>query len=294
MGRWAWPILVAAAACHAPSPSSPDAGVTPDAGTAREADAGPKPRARVRVLFIGNSLTSTNDLPAAVAALARSHVQAWEDIQVEAVAPGGKLLTGHLEDLRKTGTPLAGLLAPASQWDFVVLQEQSQVPGLDPADPYRQASISAAVDLAAAARDAGATPVLYMTWGFWSGDASNADLFPDFPSMSARIEQGYVAMAQAIQPPPRVAPVGLAFRAAYADTPDALAAASPFRRLYQDDRHPTPLGTFLASAVIVGTLSGERVSDADYRPAGVSGQDAARALRWADEVVFDGRYADAP
>jgi hypothetical protein len=130
-----------------------------------------------------------------------------------------------------------------------------------------------------------------MTWGFWSGDATNRDIYPDFTTMGARLDEGYRAMADAVQPPPLLAPVGRAFRAAHDDTPGALESGSLFRRLYSDDRHPTLLGTYLASAVIVGTLSGERMADAGYRPPGISPEDAALLLRWADEVVFEGRYA---
>jgi len=247
----------------------------------------------VRILFIGNSLTSTNDLPAAVQALASAHVQGWAGVSVEAVAPGGKLLSGHLLDLQDAGTSLHALLGSSARWDFVVLQEQSQIPGLEPTDRWRTESAAAAASLAATAREAGATPVLYMTWGFWSGDPTLPALYPDFPTMAERLDQGYLDMARAIQPPPLVAPVGRGFRAAYDDTPGALEPGSLFRRLYADDRHPTPLGTYLASAVIVGTLSGEPVAGVSYTPAGVSPAEAAVLQRWAGDVVFAGRYADA-
>jgi hypothetical protein len=285
-----FPLVALWTLAGCPAESIPDpAPPSPENDTGVEMDGGD--RRAVRILFIGNSLTSTNDLPAAVQKLARAHVQEWSDVSVDAVAPGGKLLAGHAKDLSTPGTSLHTLLGSGPGWDFVVLQEQSQVPGLGASDPYLQQSISSAVSLAAAARDAGAVPVLYMTWGFWNGDATNADTYPDFTTMGVRLDDGYTAMANAIQPAPLVAPVGRAFRAAHADTPEALDGGSLFRRLFSDDRHPTPLGTYLASAVIAGTLSGERMVDAGYLPAGISAEDAALLRRWADEVVFEGRYA---
>ncbi|MBM4378589.1 MAG: hypothetical protein FJ086_04705, partial [Deltaproteobacteria bacterium] len=89
-----------------PNPPAPDGGSPP--GTVE------KPH--VRILFIGNSLTSTNDLPAAVQALASAHVQGWAGVSVEAVAPGGKLLSGHLLDLQDAGTSLHALLGSSARW----------------------------------------------------------------------------------------------------------------------------------------------------------------------------------
>ena len=46
----------------------------------------------LRVLFVGNSLTHTNDLPAVVATLARSR---GTEIEYETIAPGGFSLEDH-------------------------------------------------------------------------------------------------------------------------------------------------------------------------------------------------------
>ena len=73
----------------------------------------------VRVLFIGNSLTSVNNLPAMVAAIAKS--QGVEVIH-DAHAPGGTRLRDHAANEK-----LLGKLRKGS-WDFVVLQEQSELP----------------------------------------------------------------------------------------------------------------------------------------------------------------------
>ena len=76
----------------------------------------------VRILFIGNSLTSANNLPAMVAAIADSR---GVEVITDAHTPGGARLRNHaanknvLRKLRK------------QSWDFVVLQEQSQSPGFN-------------------------------------------------------------------------------------------------------------------------------------------------------------------
>ena len=80
-----------------------------DAQAGREADAGP-----LRVLFVGNSLTATNDLPSFVASLAK---RGGRRVQVGSVTAGGYNLEDHWND----GRALAALRTRA--WDVVVMQQ---------------------------------------------------------------------------------------------------------------------------------------------------------------------------
>ena len=72
-----------------------------------------------RVLFLGNSYTSFNDLPQLLTGLAADmgHV-----VETASNTPGGYTLQGHASN----DTSL-DLIAEGG-WDFVILQEQSQVP----------------------------------------------------------------------------------------------------------------------------------------------------------------------
>ena len=72
-------------------------------------------REPLRVLFVGNSLTATNDLPAIVAALAAAAKRV--PIEYGTVAPGGVNLEDHWTF---TGARDALLARP---WDVVVLQQ---------------------------------------------------------------------------------------------------------------------------------------------------------------------------
>ena len=54
--------------------------------------AGAQPRSSLRVLFLGNSLTATNDLPSAVARIAG---RAGRRLEYRTVAPGGYALEDH-------------------------------------------------------------------------------------------------------------------------------------------------------------------------------------------------------
>lgn len=243
--------------------SAPDA--TSDAATIH-ADATPAPDAE-RGLFVGNSFTYVNDLPGTYGALFKGVTPAHV---VDSVAYGGYTLAQHLADVRGTGqnprlaSLLGGADAAATTWSHVVLQEQSQIPGFPTNNAERQASMAAVVSLSAYVAAAHATSVLYMTWGFPSGDPTNPSLFPDYVTMQSALETGYRDMAHAIALTGRrvvIAPAGLAFRAVYdrdvAAGRDPKASTSLFAQLYgADAKHPAPPGTYVTACVMAATIDG--------------------------------------
>ena len=74
------------------------------------------------VLFLGNSYTSVNNLPQLVQALSAS---AGKTLIVDSQTPGGMTLTNHVND------PTTQSKIAQRAWDYVILQEQSQVPTID-------------------------------------------------------------------------------------------------------------------------------------------------------------------
>ena len=83
----------------------------------------PEPKPTSSILFIGNSYTYQNNLPQILAELAKSGGQA---IAVDMVAEGGwKLLQPA------TSAPTLYKIGQ-QKWTFVVLQEQSVVPSVEP------------------------------------------------------------------------------------------------------------------------------------------------------------------
>jgi hypothetical protein len=108
------------------------------------------PRALIAVLFVGNSLTSTNNLPAMVASLG---AKTQHPIVVEMRAPGGYALEDHwrLTDLRDA--------LVRGGYDWVVMQQgPSSLP-----DSGVELDTWATV-LADAARAGGAKPALLTVW----------------------------------------------------------------------------------------------------------------------------------
>ena len=76
----------------------------------------------LRVLFLGNSYTSYNNLPQLVQSLSSS---AGKTLIIDSNMPGGFLMSGHAND----GTTFSKI--SQGNWDYVILQEQSQIPTID-------------------------------------------------------------------------------------------------------------------------------------------------------------------
>lgn len=174
-----------------------------------------------RILFIGNSYTYCNELPTMVAQLAAAGGQ---DVKVHQVTAGGVTLEWHAQNE-------VTLVALREPWDFVVLQEHS----IRPIQDTPKMAMAAAA-LQAIIASTGAQTVLYMTWAR-----------QHFPEMQAGLARVYAEIAREIGA--RVAPVGLAWEAAF--------AANPSLVLHTEDKsHPTPLGSYLAACVFYATFFG--------------------------------------
>jgi hypothetical protein len=109
------------------------------------------PTVPLKVLFVGNSYTSVNDLPSMVVGLAE--VAGGRKIEVDRHFVGGCTLEKHAKDQKAIDK------IRAAKWDVVVLQEHSLRPVID-----RQAMHEYARLLDAEIRKQGAKTVFYLTW----------------------------------------------------------------------------------------------------------------------------------
>ncbi|MCA9783653.1 MAG: hypothetical protein KDC10_04595 [Calditrichaeota bacterium] len=201
----------------------------------------------LRVLFIGNSHTYYNDLPGMVADLADA---GGHFLQHGQSTPGGFAWSQHVEHANTLEA-----IADPEGWDWVVLQEQSQMPVIP---WYREnSSRPAAATLDSLIGAAGAQTLFYMTWG-WRlggqqciGDECSTP-FADYDEMQDSVSAAYFSFGQQFQA--TVAPAGLAWQLAHAERPLLGLWAA-------DNYHPAVSGTFLAACTIVATLFDENVSD---------------------------------
>jgi len=111
-----------------------------------------------RILFIGNSYTFANDLPGMFAELASSGKHL---VETKTLAQGGWPLADHVND-KKTQPTIQSV-----KWDFVVLQEQSEIPAFEQS---RAASMyPAARTLVRMIEDNGEHLIFFMSWGYRDG-----------------------------------------------------------------------------------------------------------------------------
>ncbi|HWQ54267.1 MAG TPA: SGNH/GDSL hydrolase family protein, partial [Bryobacteraceae bacterium] len=186
----------------------------------------------LRVLFIGNSYTFCNNLPAIVERMGSA---AGIRIHTRTIAVAGSTLGGHWErgDAR--------LAIREGGWDWVVLQEQSSlgepllVNGI-PRITGKRRFHAAVRRFAEEIRHAGARMLLFLTWS-----ARTA------PEEQQHLSHAYLTIAR--ETGASVAPAGLAWYTVRTENPEL--------NLYMPDgSHPAPAGSYLAASSIYAALTG--------------------------------------
>lgn len=178
--------------------------------------------ADARILFIGNSLTYTNDLPGMVAEIGRAN---GVTIAVASATIGGTALVDHLT----TGSALSEIAKGG--WTAVVMQQ-----GPTPAGICRDTLVLATVAFAQRIRAVGATPATLMTW-------PAASRLADFPQVH---ESALVASSTVNG---LFLPAGDAWQSAWR-------LASALELYGADGFHPAPLGSYLAALVVFEGVTG--------------------------------------
>lgn len=225
-----------------------------------------------KVLFIGNSYTSVNNLPQMTKDLASSM---GDVLTVDSNTPGGTTFYGHTNNstsLSKIGQ---------SGWDYVVLQAQSQEPSFPPAqvasDTYPYASIL--VDSVLSANPC-AIPLFYLTWGRESGDQLNCSAYPvicTYDGMQGRLRESYLEMAS--DNDAEVSPVGAAWKYVRDNYPSM--------NLYNSDgSHPNVKGSYLAACVHYASIFKKSPVGASYIST-LSASDALILQTAAELIVID-------
>jgi hypothetical protein len=206
----------------------------------------------VRILFIGNSYTSRNNLPRLLADLA-AVAEHPRKLHVEAIVAGGASLRRHWNAGKARHVIANG------KWDYVVLQEQSTLPVKNSSRYHDNVRLFAAEIATRKIR-----PVLYLTWA-----RQNA---PESQEVIARAVTDIAAEVNAL-----VVPVGMAWQM-------ALRKGSELRLYTEDGSHPTAAGSYLAASVFHVALFGELVEDDSVAIALKLDHATARRLRafaWA-------------
>lgn len=195
---------------------------------------------QTKILWIGNSYTSVNNLPLLFHDLALS---GGDSVIYDSNTPGGYTFNQHSVN----ATTLQKIYS--QQWDYVVLQAQSQEPSFPPSQvqsatfPYARVLDSLIHD-----NDSCTQTVFYMTWGKKYGDQSNCAGYPaicTFEGVTERLRDSYLQMADDNNA--LVAPAGMAWYTSWhTDT---------LINLWQaDNSHPSVAGSYLTACVFYGTI----------------------------------------
>lgn len=221
-----------------------------------------------KVLFIGNSYTYVNDLPQMVTDLAASMGDyVYHDDQTI----GGATFQNHASNAA-TYTKIN-----SDQWDFVVLQAQSQEPSFPDAQVDAE-TLPYAIQLADSvyANDFCSVALFFMTWGRENGDPQWGPI-STYDGMQGRLRNAYLRFADSVQG--SVSPVGMVWKHVRENYPAI--------DLYNaDESHPSIQGSYAAACTFYAAIFRKSPVGAPY----ISTLDSLQATQIqaaAEFVVLD-------
>jgi len=223
-----------------------------------------------KILFIGNSFTFVNDLPQTIYQLA---TKAGKTVYVDNITMGGATLQMHLQNqatLQKINE---------KHWDFVVLQEQSQIPSFIPERETMMYPYAIALDSIIHTNWLCTRTLFFMTWAHKYGDMGilqngGTDSYED---MQQRLRSGYMTIADSLKA--AVAPCGWVWR--------KLIQMYPSIELYSaDNYHPAENGTYLAACTFFASIFKQTAVGINYT-GNILPSDAAIFQSVASQMVLD-------
>ena len=225
-----------------------------------------------RALFIGNSYTSVNNLPQMVADVAAS---VDDTLLFDSSTPGGYTLQGHSSNATSLSKIALG------NWDYVVLQEQSQFPSFPISQVETEVFPFAHIlDSLINAKNSCVETVFYLTWGRKNGDASNCASWPPvctYSGMDSLLNMRYRMMADSNKA--ILSPVGAVWKYIRQNFPSI--------ELYQsDESHPSIAGTYAAACSFYATLFRKDPTAITFNST-LSAKDAADIRIASKLVVYD-------
>ena len=230
-----------------------------------------------RILFIGNSYTSVNGLPAIVKQIASS--AGYPVPTMDASLPGGLTLQQHSK------LPATLSKIDEGNWDVVVIQGQSKEAAMAEQHANMRASFkegTAELCNRIKAKSPHVRIVFYETWArhadYWLVPKADKAVGNNPADMQARIRKWYRQVAQSAQKQSAmVAPVGDAWELNYK-------SATPLTLHAKDNSHPVFGGSYLAAMVIYATIYHPPTLAIPYRGA-LSESEALRLQDFALQAV---------
>lgn len=206
-----------------------------------------------RILFIGNSHTYTNDLPAIFLEVARAMGHPADVLEI---TEGAYTLTQFADPADALGSVVNQKLTEEA-WDFVVIQENTN----DAFSSVEEAMLPAALSLDEKIRAAGGQTAILMTWspkegaGIWDREYVQSTLAQNTIAVSSQLDSLLI-------------PGGVAFLRCLGQYPQM--------ELWDSDgMHPSLEGSYLAACTAYAVIFQESPAGCSYT-AGLGEEQAAR------------------
>ena len=180
------------------------------------------PGKRVRMLFIGNSFTTKNNLPTLLSGIALAGMGI--NIESKVISAGGA-------SLRRHWNAGAASAITGEKWDHGVFQEQSTLPVKNSNRFHENVR-----EFVPVMRESGAKMVLFMTWARKKEPENQTLLTDSYNQIGKELEASVV-------------PVGTAWQKLLAKHDKPVLHA-------EDGSHPTIAGSYLAACTFYATLFG--------------------------------------
>ena len=229
-----------------------------------------------KALFLGNSYTYVNNLPGLVAALAHS---SGDSLFFGSHTPGGYTL-GWQPTAHSTDSVSLAMIRETS-WDFVILQEQSQIPAISRLrDSCMFPSSMALADSVKSVHPCSRV-LFYLTWGRRYGGVQCFEpnycspVFSGFNQMQDSLTRSYKMVADSLSA--WIAPAGEAWRLVINNTGMVLHDA--------DNSHPNLKGSYLAACVFYSVMFNKK-SHGNPLTAGLDPDTAGILQVAADSITF--------
>ncbi|NVN95882.1 MAG: PKD domain-containing protein [Bacteroidetes bacterium] len=222
----------------------------------------------IKVLFIGNSFTYVNDLPQTFAQLS---IKAGKIIYVDNNTIGGYTLKMHLQNA------ITIQKIYSQKWNYVVLQEQSQIPSFIPERDTMMYPYAIALDSLIHDNSPCTQTVFFMTWAHKNGDLGLPIGSDTYEDMQQRLRSGYMQIADSLNA--IVVPCGWSWRKIRQNYPSI--------ELYSSDNyHPAENGTYLAACSFYASIFRQSAVGINYI-GNVLPMDAVTLQTTASQVVLD-------
>lgn len=200
-----------------------------------------------KVLFIGNSFTFYNDIPGLTQSIA---TDLGYSLKADSITVGSHKLSQYADSSDEYGAQVEAKLKANSDYDFVILQEQSTTP----INNYSSFSsgVKALLNKINSTQKNCETR-LYATWGFEEeAKAHNWTI----PQMEENIRAKYEECAATYKL--KVHQVGKAFSDVYTNY-------SSINLYHTDDKHPSYYGSYLSALVHTASLLGADIRKTNFK-----------------------------